>query len=263
MSNMQRYFIDFSYDGTHYHGWQIQPNGISVQEVLEQALSTLLRQAMSVTGAGRTDAGVHARKMTAHFDFENPINTKQLIYKLNRLLPHDVSVANVYPVDGELHARFSATSRTYHYYLHCAKNPFLRKYSYQLHYNLDFKAMNQAAQYLLGEKDFKCFCKAGADVRTTICTVTFAKWCETTSPIGAADVCKDGNWCFIITANRFLRNMVRAIVGTLIDVGRGRLSISEFKRIVDMGERGDAGDSVPGNALFLWDVTYPTSNINE
>ncbi|EFL45136.1 tRNA pseudouridine synthase A [Prevotella disiens FB035-09AN] len=254
---MQRYFIKFSYDGTNYHGWQIQPNGISVQEVLEKALSTLLRTKMSVTGAGRTDAGVHARLMVAHFDWEAPIDGQQLAYKLNRMLPRDVSVISVEAVENELHARFSATSRTYHYYMHRGRNPFSRAYSYEMPYELDFERMNEAAKYLIGERDFKCFCKAGGDNKTTICNLTEARWQHCNTEIAIHEAEKAEEWCFVITANRFLRNMVRAVVGTLVEVGRGRITIDEFRKIVDNGTRSDAGESMPGNALFLWDVTYP------
>lgn len=254
---MQRYFIKFSYDGTNYHGWQIQPNGISVQEVLEKALSTLLRTKMSVTGAGRTDAGVHARLMVAHFDWEAPIDGQQLAYKLNRMLPRDVSVISVEAVENELHARFSATSRTYHYYMHHGRNPFSRAYSCEMPYELDFERMNEAAKYLVGERDFKCFCKAGGDNKTTICNLTEARWQRCNTEIAIHEAEKAEEWCFVITANRFLRNMVRAVVGTLVEVGRGRITIDEFRKIVDNGTRSDAGESMPGNALFLWDVTYP------
>ncbi|MES5005411.1 tRNA pseudouridine(38-40) synthase TruA [Prevotella disiens] len=254
---MQRYFIKFSYDGTNYHGWQIQPNGISVQEVLEKALSTLLRTKMRVTGAGRTDAGVHARLMVAHFDWEAPIDGQQLAYKLNRMLPRDVSVISVEAVENELHARFSATSRTYHYYMHRGRNPFSRAYSYEMPSELDFERMNEAAKYLIGERDFKCFCKAGGDNKTTICNLTEARWQRCNTEIAIHEAEKAEEWCFVITANRFLRNMVRAVVGTLVEVGRGRITIDEFRKIVDNGTRSDAGESMPGNALFLWDVTYP------
>ena len=253
---MQRYFITLSYDGTAYHGWQIQPNGISVQEVLEHALSTILRESIAITGAGRTDAGVHGRMMVAHFDTELSFDCAQLVYKVNRLLPRDVSVSRIEPVSEDLHARFSATSRTYHYYVHTGKQPFSRQYSCVLHYSLDFDKMNEAAAYLIGEKDFKCFCKAGADVKTTICNLTEARWIPTNDEFTLTTDDTVTNWCFVITANRFLRNMVRAVVGTLIEVGRGRLSLDEFKKIVDGGTRSDAGESMPGNALFLWEVKY-------
>ena len=241
-----RYFVTLSYDGTRYHGWQIQPNGDSIQERLQGALSTLLRAEISVTGAGRTDAGVHARMMVAHFDYEEALDGQQLCYKLNRLLPYDISVQKVEQVADDLHARFSATSRTYHYYIHTVKDPFSRAYSCELHYPLDFKKMNEAAAMLLNYEDFGAFCKSGADVKTTLCQVTAAEWHQT-SP---------STWYFEITANRFLRNMVRAVVGTLVDVGRGRLSLEEFQKVIEGKRRTEAGESMPGNALFLEDIKY-------
>lgn len=253
---MQRYFITLSYDGTAYHGWQIQPNGVSVQEVLERSLSTLLRETVNVTGAGRTDAGVHGRMMVAHFDCNKAFDREQLVYKLNRLLPRDVSVSRIDPVGEDLHARFSATSRTYHYYVHTGKQPFSRQYSCEIRYPLDFAKMNEAAACLIGEKDFKCFCKAGADVKTTVCNLTEARWIPCDNSFSPTPDSTATNWCFVITANRFLRNMVRAVVGTLVDVGRGRLSIDDFRKIVDGGTRSDAGESMPGNALFLWEIRY-------
>ena len=174
-----RYFVTFSYDGTRYHGWQIQPNGDSVQARLQGALSTLLRQEIGVTGAGRTDAGVHARMMVAHFDYDGALDCTQLTYKLNRLLPYDIAVEKVEPVSEEMHARFSATSRTYHYYIHMTKDPFCRAYSCELHYPLDFQKMNAAGLLLTGYDDFGAFCKAGADVKTTLCHVTEARWVQT------------------------------------------------------------------------------------
>ena len=253
---MQRYFITLSYDGTAYHGWQIQPNGISVQEVLEHALSTILRESIAVTGAGRTDAGVHGRMMVAHFNTELSFDCELLVYKVNRLLPRDVSVSKIEAVGEDLHARFSATSRTYHYYVHTGKQTFSRQYSCELRYVLDFDKMNEAAAYLIGEKDFKCFCKTGADVKTTICNLTEARWVPANDEFALTTDDTVTNWCFVITANRFLRNMVRAVVGTLVEVGRGRLSLDDFKKIVDGGTRSDAGESMPGNALFLWEVKY-------
>jgi len=249
-SQFMRYFITFSYDGGRYHGWQIQPNGVSVQEKLEWALSTLLREQISVTGAGRTDAGVHARMMVAHFDTLNiehgTLNCEQLAYKLNRLLPQDIAVQKVERVSDEMHARFSAKWRTYHYYIHTCKDPFLRTYSCEIHYPLDFAAMNEAGQRLMGYDDFGAFCKSGADVKTTLCQVTKAAWIQT-SPT---------TWYFEITANRFLRNMVRAVVGTMIDVGRGRLTIEEFCKVIEGKRRTEAGESMPGNALFLEIIEY-------
>ena len=242
-----RFFITLSYDGTRYHGWQVQPNGPSVQEKLQWALSTILRQDIQVTGAGRTDAGVHARMMVAHFDVETMhYELQDLTYKLNRLLPQDIAIQKMEPVSDEMHARFSATSRTYHYYIHTVKDPFLRAYSCELHYPLEFQLMNEAAAILMTYEDFGAFCKAHADVKTTLCHITAAQWLQT-SP---------SSWYFEITANRFLRNMVRAVVGTLIDVGRGRLSLDDFRKVVEGKRRTEAGESMPANALFLEEVKY-------
>lgn len=242
-----RYFIYFAYDGTNYHGWQLQPNGNSVQEELQKALSTLLRQTVNIVGAGRTDAGVHARKMAAHFDIEDaPIDCPRLAYKLNRMLPPDIAVHEVVPVDADMHARFSAKWRTYHYYLHQGREPFARHYSYASHFELDFEAMNQAAAHLLTVRDFGAFCKAHTDVKTTLCQVTQAQWVQDDAT----------HWHFVITANRFLRNMVRAVVGTLVNVGRHRISIEDFDRIVASGQRTAAGESMPAHALFLENIIY-------
>ena len=262
-----RFFITLSYDGTRFHGWQVQPNGISVQGELQRALSLRLRQDIQVTGAGRTDAGVHARMMVAHFDLPvqgsqitvhssnaQPtvncelcaVNCQQLAYKLNKLLPQDIAVQRVEPVSDDMHARFSATSRTYYYYIHTEKSPFERHYSCELHYPLDFQKMNVAARMLLDYEDFGAFCKSHADVKTTLCKVTCAQWHQTSS----------STWYFEITANRFLRNMVRAVVGTLIEVGRGRMTLDDFRRVVEGKRRTDAGESMPAHALFLVDIKY-------
>ena len=242
-----RFFITLSYDGTRYHGWQVQPNGPSVQEKLQWALSTILRQDIQVTGAGRTDAGVHARMMVAHFDVETmDFDLQDLTYKLNRLLPQDIAIQKMEPVSDEMHARFSATSRTYHYYIHTVKDPFHRAYSCELHYPLNFQLMNEAAAILMTYEDFGAFCKAHADVKTTLCHITAAEWHQTSPSC----------WYFEITANRFLRNMVRAVVGTLIDVGRGRLSLDDFRKVIEGKRRTEAGESMPANALFLEDVKY-------
>lgn len=241
-----RYFITLSYDGTRFHGWQIQPNGISVQGELQRCLSLLMRQEIQVTGAGRTDTGVHARMMVAHFDTEASIDCHQLAYRLNKVLPNDIAIQHIKPVSNELHARFSAASRTYHYYIHTTKDPFLRHYSYELHYPLDFDLMNQAAAIMLEYDDFGAFCKSHADVKTTICQVTKAEWTRLS----------DDSWQFEITANRFLRNMVRAVVGTLVEVGRKRLSLQEFRKVIEGKRRTEAGESMPGNALFLERITY-------
>lgn len=256
-----RYFITFSYDGTKYHGWQIQPNGISVQEMLQKALSTLLRQDIEVVGAGRTDAGVHAKMMVAHFDLGQqvsepmcqPVDCAQLVYKLNKILPHDIAVQKVESVADDMHARFSAKSRTYHYFVHTSKNPFLRAYSWQVYGELDFEKMNEAAQVLLGTHDFTSFSKTNTDTKTNICTITEAHWDLYSSPLGNH---AEGTWRFTITANRFLRNMVRAIVGTLVEVGRGKLTLDGLRRVIEEKNRCSAGESVPGNALFLVDIKY-------
>ena len=256
--DLTRYFVTLSYDGTRFHGWQIQPNGISVQEELQRGLSLLLRQEVTVTGAGRTDAGVHARMMVAHFDCatsllpeiwkkDGALDGRQLVYKLNRLLPQDIAVERIVQVASDMHARFSALARTYHYYIHTFKSPFLSRYSCEMHFSLDFQLMNEAARMLLDYDDFGAFCKSHADVKTTLCHVTKALWSETAP----------GEWMFEITANRFLRNMVRAVVGTLVEVGRGRLSFDEFRRVVEGKRRTDAGESMPAHALFLERIDYP------
>ena len=249
---MSRYFIELSYDGTNYHGWQVQPNGVSVQETLQQALSTLLRQDIEVVGAGRTDAGVHASMMVAHFDGPEELDCPQLVYKLNKLLPHDIAVRRVYQVPDDMHARFSAISRTYHYYIHTRKSPFLRHYSWLVTFPLDFEKMNEAANRLLDFEDFTSFSKVNTDTKTNICHITEAQWKEITPLEGQGG----GAWRFTITANRFLRNMVRAIVGTLIEVGRGRMTVDEFCQVIEQKNRCSAGESVPGHALFLTEVKY-------
>ena len=241
-----RYFITLSFDGTAYHGWQIQPHSVSVQEELQKALTTLLRMPVEVVGAGRTDTGVHARKMVSHFDINAELDCQQLVYKLNKLLPRDIAVQHVEQVSDDMHARFSAKSRTYHYYVHLGKNPFLRSYSWQLYGNPDFELMNKAAVVLMEYMDFTSFSKLNTDTKTNDCTITEAHW----------DRVGEGQWRFTITANRFLRNMVRAIVGTLMEVGRGRMTIEQLRQVIEAKDRCRAGDSVPGNALFLVDVKY-------
>lgn len=240
-----RYFITLSYDGTAYHGWQIQPHSISVQEELHKALSTLLRQPMEVVGAGRTDTGVHARKMVAHFDY-GELDCPQLVYKLNKILPKDIAVQQVEQVSDDMHARFSAKSRTYHYFVHLTKDPFHRAYSWQVYGEPDFDLMNRAAEVLMEYRDFTSFSKLNTDTKTNDCTISEAHW----------DRVGDGQWCFTISANRFLRNMVRAIVGTLLEVGRGRMTIEQLRQVIEAKDRCRAGDSVPGNALFLVEVEY-------
>lgn len=244
-----RYFIHFSYDGTGYHGWQVQSGALTVQECLQQALSTLLRRSIEVVGAGRTDAGVHAKHMVAHLDIEENLSDedlRQLTYRLNKILPRDIAVSHIQHVADDQHARFSATARTYHYFVHTHKNPFLRAYSWQLYGNIDFLRMNEAASVLTDYEDFTSFSKVNTDTKTNICHIQYARWEEQ----------EPGVWRFEIKANRFLRNMVRAIVGTLLEVGRGRMTIEDFRRVIEQKDRCQAGESVPGNALFLVRVEY-------
>ncbi|MBQ6746331.1 MAG: tRNA pseudouridine(38-40) synthase TruA [Bacteroidaceae bacterium] len=244
---MQRYFLYLAYDGTNYHGWQIQPNGDSVQQQLMNALQTLLRrEVVDVTGAGRTDTGVHAKLMVAHFDHDEVIDCTQLADKLNRLLPSDISVFKVVPVDAEMHARFSAKSRRYEYYVTTAKSPFMRQYRYRLHKAPDFDLMNQTATLLLQVDDFTSFSKLHTDVKTNICHVTRAEWSQV----------DEVTWVFTIQADRFLRNMVRAVVGTLLEVGYGKLSLAEFQQVIQQKDRCSAGMSVPAQGLFLTDIQY-------
>lgn len=246
--DVQRYFIYLAFDGTNYHGWQIQPNGVSVQGTLMKALSIYLRREVEVTGAGRTDAGVHASLMVAHFDHEEVLCPQVLTDKLNRLLPPDISVYKVVPVRADAHARFDATSRTYKYYITTAKKPFRRNYVYRLIGQApDVEKMNAAACLLFNYTDFTSFSKLHTDVKTNNCRIIQAVWTQ-------VDV---DEWVFTIQADRFLRNMVRAVVGTLLDVGRGKLSLEDFCKVIEQKDRCKAGSSVPGNALFLVDVTYP------
>ena len=243
---MKRYFIYLSYDGTNYHGWQIQPNGMSVQEELEHALTVLLRETISVTGAGRTDAGVHARMMVAHFDTAQEVDTQQLTYKLNKFLRQSIAIQKIIPVATDMHARFSATARTYRYFIHTRKDPYENAYSCLLLYPLDFSLMNEAAKILMEYDDFGAFCKSHTDVKTTLCQISHAEWVQI----------DDHRWYFEITANRFLRNMVRAVVGTLIEVGRHRITLDGFRKVIESGQRTSAGESMPGHALFLEDIRY-------
>lgn len=244
---MQRYFLYLTYNGTRYHGWQIQPNGITVQECVEKALSLLLRQETQIVGAGRTDAGVHARLMVAHFDTEEALSDLQgWVEKINRILPRDISVYKIVPVRSDAHSRFDALSRTYRYYMIDHKDPFLGMYAWRYHGKLDFEKMNEAASCLFRYTDFTSFSKLHTDVKTNNCLIKQAIWKR-----------EDDLWVFEIKADRFLRNMVRAIVGTLYDVGRGKLSVEGFCRIIEDKDRSKAGTSVPGNALFLIDVEYP------
>lgn len=241
-----RYFIQFSYFGKAYHGWQYQPNAVTVQEVLEQALSTLLKEKIALMGAGRTDAGVHAKQMFAHFNTKSIDDTKVLVQKLNSFLPTDIVVQLIFAVKDEAHARFDATQRTYEYWIVQHKNPFLHPFAHYVRKELDLDAMNTAAKLLLGRKDFECFSKSNSDVHTFFCNLTKAVWEH-----------KDDKLVFTITADRFLRNMVRAVVGTLLDVGMGKKKVAEINEILESKDRGKAGASVPAKGLYLTQILYP------
>lgn len=242
-----RYFIKLQFNGKPFCGWQIQPNAISVQEVLQQALSTLLRENVQVTGAGRTDTGVHAKEMFAHFDTLQSVDMDQLAYRLNSILPKEIAVFWIKSVHEEAHARFSAVSRSYEYWVHFDKNPFLEGLSYRHHTPVDFQKMNRAAEYLIGEKSFRCFEKSHAEENTGICDLSRAEW-EEASP---------GVWIFHISANRFLRNMVRAITGTLLEVGMGKRHAESIPELIASSSRTKAGVSVPAHGLYLSKVEYP------
>ena len=250
-----RYKITLSYDGSAFFGWQVQPSDPSVQGALEKALSTLLRTGIQVTGAGRTDTGVNATGYIAHFDAAMEIDCAQIRYKLNAILPSSISVTGLCPTCDGFHARFDATRRKYTYFLHRVKDPFLNNYSYFYGYpDLDVEAMNRAAALLLGTRDFSSFEKAGGDNKTSVCTIYSASW-STYKPT----VCcgGDGDYLrFDIEADRFLRNMVRAIVGTLLEVGRGLRDVGSIPALLETGDRCCAGQSVPGHALFLSGIEY-------
>jgi tRNA pseudouridine38-40 synthase len=241
-----RYFLQLSYKGTRYFGWQRQPKEISVQEVLENAFSIILREEIAVTGAGRTDTGVHASFYIAHFDTENEITDPvQLVYKLNRFLPSDIAIQKIWKVDNEFHARFSAVSRTYKYFISTVKNPYNTETSFHYTVPLNVDLMNEAAKTLFEFTDFTSFSKLHTDVKTNNCKIYLAEWEK-----------QGDQLVFTIKADRFLRNMVRAIVGTLIEVGKGKISIEEFVEIIERKDRGEAGTSVPPQGLFLVDIEY-------
>ena len=242
-----RYFLELAYNGKNYFGWQRQPKQISVQEVLEKAVSTLLRTKIEVTGAGRTDTGVHALKMFAHFDFEEVV-PEDLVHRLNSFLPKDIVIYKIHQMRPSAHARFDASDRTYHYLVRIGKNPFDFDFAWQIRMDLDLVKMNLASQLLLGKKDFSSFAKLHTDVKTHICEVKFARW-----------EMLDSELKFTITADRFLRNMVRAIVGTLVDVGKGKISLEEFNSIIAQKDRSFASGSAPAQGLYLADVVYPKS----
>ena len=241
-----RYFIYFQYNGANYHGWQRQPNGISVQEALEDAMSIIMRTPIALTGAGRTDAGVHARLMTAHFDTDATFDAENIVRRLNVFLPADISIFKIEKVADDLHARFDALSRTYEYHVHTYKNAFNNTLSLQVPANIRFDLMNEAVKTLFDYIDFTSFSKLHTDVKTNNCTITHAEWTQ----VG------ENQWIFTITANRFLRNMVRAIVGTLLQVGTEKISIQDFRNIIESKDRCKAGTSAPAHALFLTKVTY-------
>ena len=256
-----RYKIRLSYDGSAFCGWQIQNNARTLQGELEKALSTLLGSPIQVTGAGRTDSDVNAIGYIAHFDVPDEVSVEaaHLCYKLNAMLPREMAVHEVSAASEDFHARFDARMREYHYFIHFRKDPFCEKYSYRMRYPLDIEKMNEAAGHLLGEHDFSCFEKVGGNNVTSICTVTEAVW-STYRPMHADMMgfpCEEGDYIvFRIRANRFLRNMVRAVVGSLIEVGRGKKEPSWIAQLIESGSRSDAGSSVPGNALFFTGAEY-------
>lgn len=243
----QRYFIKLSFDGSRYHGWQQQDNAISVEHKINEALTTILRQEVKITGCGRTDAGVHAKEFYAHFETERPIEAgEKMVYNLNSLLPDDIVIDNIFKVKPDAHARFSAVKRTYQYVINSRRDPFTQDYEYFFFRKLDVGQMNQACDILMEHKDFSCFSKTHTQVNNFFCTI-YEAWWET----------QDSRYIFTITANRFLRNMVRAIVGTMLDVGLHKTDLEEFRNIIEKGSRSDAGMSVAAKGLFLTRVEYP------
>jgi tRNA pseudouridine38-40 synthase len=250
----KRYFMHISYDGTDYHGWQRQLNGHSIQEEIESALRKLLRQERVVSvGCGRTDSGVHARDFYLHFNAENPIlNKEEILFKLNLMLPKDIGLFGLWQVDYLAHARFDAVERSYEYHIHQRRDPFIQRFSTFYPWPLDVEKMNEAAAHLLRYNDFAAFCKSGGGQKTTLCDLRKAHW--------EVDSYK---LIFHITADRFLRNMVRAVVGTLLEVGRGKISVDQFITIVEGGKRTKAGESVPPQGLHLTEIKYPENKIKE
>ena len=245
---MARYFIRFSYNGTNYHGWQLQPNAISVQEVLNRSISIISREEICVVAAGRTDTGVHAKEMYGHIDFQNFVPDENFIFKINSFLPQDIAVYEIQKVKEDAHARFDATIRKYEYWISNKKDPFMQGKAWMFYKQLDVDKMNKAAFLLLGRHDFESFSKTHSDVNNFFCTIEEANWVV------------DGHYyIFHIKANRFLRNMVRAIVGTLVDVGLGKMSMKEFENAIAAKDRAETGTSVPGDALYLCEVKYPDS----
>jgi tRNA pseudouridine38-40 synthase len=241
-----RFFIQLSYNGTNYHGWQYQPNATSVQETLTKALEVVLNdKTIEIMGAGRTDTGVHASQMFAHFDYENPIDAKTIVHKLNSFLPKDIAVSNIIHVHDNAHARFDAKQRTYEYKINLSKNVFIDQLSWYYNKELNVDAMNDAAKLLLKFIDFQCFSKVHTDVNTFNCNIANAFW-----------IIENGQMIFTISADRFLRNMVRSIVGTLVDVGLGKISKTDFQTIIESKDRKKAGFSVPAHGLYLTEIKY-------
>lgn len=243
-----RYFIEIAYNGANYSGWQRQPDALSVQEVLEKALSLLLRTDVSVMGAGRTDAGVHAKQLFAHFDVPEIEDRESLVFRLNAFLPKDIAVKSIHQVRENAHARFDATARRYEYIITLGKDPFSQGLAHQLHLEPAVGAMNQAARALLEYNDFQCFSRSRTDVKTYHCKIEMAQWQRQGQTL-----------VFTIQADRFLRNMVRAVVGTLLDIGFGKTTLNEFHAILKSKDRGRAGASAPAHGLYLVAVTYPDS----
>lgn len=244
-----RFFIRFAYDGTAFHGSQRQPNGITVQETIEQALAMIFREEVPLTFAGRTDAGVHAREMYAHMDIGEEAMRREgerLVFRLNGILPDSIAIFDIYSVTDDAHARFDAVRRTYEYHIVDHKDPFLCKQATRVRPGLNLAAMNEAAKLLIGKQDFASFCRTNTDVKTTICDLTRAEWRD----LG------NGHAVFTITADRFLRNMVRAVVGTLFEVGRGKMTKDQFADVILQHNRSAAGDSAPAEGLYLTKVEY-------
>ncbi|MEH6765688.1 MAG: tRNA pseudouridine(38-40) synthase TruA [Aequorivita antarctica] len=241
-----RYFIEIAYNGKNYFGWQRQPDQISVQQVLEETLSTLLRKEIKLTGAGRTDAGVHAKQLFAHFDFEEIESFDELIFRINSFLPKDISIKNIFEVNEDAHARFDAVEREYEYIIYLGKDPFNQDFAFQINNIPNVDLMNKASEILLSHRDFQCFSRSKTDVKTYNCTIMKANW-----------EAKNNRLIFTIAADRFLRNMVRAIVGTLLDVGYGKTSLEDFKKILKSKNREEAGASAPAHGLYLIKVVYP------
>ena len=248
MNDTKRYFIELAYKGSNYHGWQIQPNAVTVQEVLDKALSTYFRQKVETLGCGRTDTGVHATQFFAHFELTNHSSDLKgtVIQSINSLLPYDISASRFIETTADAHARFDATLRSYEYHIHYSKNPFLHELSWMLRDQLNIEEMNKAAAQLLNYTDFSCFSKSNTQVFTNNCRISRAEWVQT-----------DKGLIFHISADRFLRNMVRAIVGTMVDIGKGKLAPEEIHDIIQSKNRSNAGASVPACGLYLTTVKYP------